>query len=206
MSDETSRPLGLASNDGLGPNAPLLERLRSTAHWQLTEGNGDDATHQALQEAIAEIERLSAVVEAAQEWSGERSVRDWGDAELLKALWTFEGDRSEPCPECDGECGEPCAPCTVTEAHAGIDREIQRLVQAGKLHAGEPLDVCGNCDTALPTGCGGIFKDDGKHCRLNLGPNVRVKPAPTVGRQARDAENVRRTCIPGLVARRWGSA
>ena len=38
------------------------------------------------------------------------------------------------------------------------------------------------------------------------GPNVRVKPAPTVGRQARDAENVRRTCIPGLVARRWGSA
>ena len=37
-------------------------------------------------------------------------------------------------------------------------------------------------------------------------PNVRVKPAPTVGRQARDAENVRRTCIPGMVARRWGSA
>ena len=37
-------------------------------------------------------------------------------------------------------------------------------------------------------------------------PNVRVRPAPTVGRQARDAENVRRTCIPGLVARRWGSA
>ena len=39
-----------------------------------------------------------------------------------------------------------------------------------------------------------------------LQPNVRVKPAPTVGRQARDTENVRRTCIPGLVARRWGSA
>ena len=37
-------------------------------------------------------------------------------------------------------------------------------------------------------------------------PNVRVKPAPTVGRQARDAENVPRTGIPGLAARRWGSA
>ena len=44
------------------------------------------------------------------------------------------------------------------------------------------------------------------HMVICVMPNVRVKPAPTVGRQARDAENVRRTCIPGLVARRWGSA
>ena len=36
--------------------------------------------------------------------------------------------------------------------------------------------------------------------------NVRVKPAPTVGRQARTGENVPRTARPGLVARRWGSA
>jgi len=40
---------------------------------------------------------------------------------------------------------------------------------------------------------------------LNLRPNVRAKLAPTVGRQARDADNVPRTCGPGLVARRWGS-
>ena len=37
-------------------------------------------------------------------------------------------------------------------------------------------------------------------------PNVRVKPALTVGRQARAGENVPRTARPGLVARRWGSA
>ena len=37
-------------------------------------------------------------------------------------------------------------------------------------------------------------------------PNVRAKPAPTVGRQARAAENVPRTGSLGLVARRWGSA
>ena len=37
-------------------------------------------------------------------------------------------------------------------------------------------------------------------------PNVRVKPAPTAGRQARTGENVPRTARPGLVARRWGSA
>jgi len=56
--EHDSTPGALGSNAGLGPNATLLDRLRSTAHWQLTEGNGDDATHQALQEAIAEIERL----------------------------------------------------------------------------------------------------------------------------------------------------
>ncbi len=37
-------------------------------------------------------------------------------------------------------------------------------------------------------------------------PNVRVKLAPTVGRQARAGENVPRTTSLGLVARRWGSA
>jgi hypothetical protein len=39
----------------------------------------------------------------------------------------------------------------------------------------------------------------------NLTPNVRAKLAPTVGRQARAADNVPRTCGPGLAARRWGS-
>ena len=39
-----------------------------------------------------------------------------------------------------------------------------------------------------------------------LGPNVRVKPAPAVGRQAPATKNVHRTCGRGLVPRRWGSA
>lgn len=26
-------------------------------------------------------------------------------------------------------------------------------------------EVCWNCDTELPEGCGGIFADDGEHCR-----------------------------------------
>jgi hypothetical protein len=85
------------------------------------------------------IERLSAVVNAAQEWAGERSVSDWDEAELMKALWTFNGDRDDPCPECDGECGEPCAPSTVVEAHAAIDAQLDDLVMRGKLHRGEPI-------------------------------------------------------------------
>lgn len=31
-------------------------------------------------------------------------------------------------------------------------------------------DVCPNCDTALPEGCGGVFRDDGAACRLNSPP------------------------------------
>jgi len=41
--------------------------------------------------------------------------------------------------------------------------------------------------------------------RVFVLPNVRAKLAPTVGRQARAADNVQRTCGPGLAARRWGS-
>ena len=60
MTTEDERRAVSALSEGLGPNATLLDHLRSTAHWQLTEGNGDDATHQALHAAIAEIVRLSA--------------------------------------------------------------------------------------------------------------------------------------------------
>jgi hypothetical protein len=96
---------------------------------------GDEVVVQCLNE----IERLRAVVDAAQEWGGERSVSDWDEADLMKALWTFNGDRNEPCPECDGECGEPCAPCAVMAAHAAIDAQLDELVRRGKLHIGEPI-------------------------------------------------------------------
>lgn len=102
------------------------------------------ATAQAMNErqqsSGAELGRLKAVVDAAQEWSSERTVRDWGDAELLKALWTFNGDRTEPCEGCDGQCDEPCAPGTVVEGHASIDRQTAALVKAGKLFESAPLD------------------------------------------------------------------
>ena len=51
-----------------------------------------------------------------------------------------------------------------------------------------------------------LFREAGMAQVLVVLPNVRVKPAPTVGRQARTGENVPRTARPGLVARRWGSA
>lgn len=46
--------------------------------------------------------------------------------------------------------------------HAAVRRYLDALKQP-------PPEICGNCDTALPQGCGGIFKDDGKHCRWTAG-------------------------------------
>ena len=86
----------------LGPRAPLLERLRSTAHWQLTEGNGDDATHQALQEAIAKLERLTAALKKAND-QAEHFEREWhlrGDEieRLRAALATEREEARRMCP------------------------------------------------------------------------------------------------------------
>lgn len=60
-----------------------------------------------------DLERLYDVV---MEWSCDRAPRDGYDCDVMIELWRLNGDRTEPCPECDGECGEPCAP--VTAAHA----------------------------------------------------------------------------------------
>lgn len=67
-----------------------------------------------------------ALIVAVQTWVGENegAPRNKADAELLKAVWTYDGDRIEPCEGCDGECGEPCAPCTVQSAHAALDAWI----------------------------------------------------------------------------------
>ena len=72
------------------------------------------------------LRKAMALIEAAQEWAGdsEGMPSNPSDARLMKALWTYEGDRKEPCPECDGDCGEPCAPCTVAAAHASLDEFI----------------------------------------------------------------------------------
>jgi hypothetical protein len=71
----------------------------------------------------------SALVDAVLEWAADRSPNDPGDARLMKAIWSYGGDNTEPCPECDGDCGEPCAPCTVQAAHAMLDDFIERWMK-----------------------------------------------------------------------------
>ena len=67
-----------------------------------------------------------ALIEAVEAWVADCEGRpgDPSDAELLRAHWRYSGDSTEPCPECDGQCGEPCAPCTVERACAALDRYI----------------------------------------------------------------------------------
>ena len=76
-----------------------------------------------LNAAIAEGDKDAALIEAVHNWSGECEgvPNNPSDAELLKALWTYDGDNNSPCDDCDGQCDEPCAPCTVVEAHAALD-------------------------------------------------------------------------------------
>jgi acyl transferase domain-containing protein len=64
-----------------------------------------------------------ALIEAVLTWAaGCEGIPAFpNDAHLLKAVCTYEGDQTEPCPECDGDCGEPCAPYTVAQAHAMLD-------------------------------------------------------------------------------------
>lgn len=44
------------------------------------------------------------------------------------------------------------------------------------LRAQASRPVCGNCDTAVPPGCGGIFRDDGAACALNRADGMPGTP------------------------------
>jgi hypothetical protein len=66
----------------------------------------------------------AALIAAVLEWSGDRHPNDPGDARLMQAIWHHEGPTLTPCPECDGDCGEPCAPISVEAACAELDHFI----------------------------------------------------------------------------------
>lgn len=68
-----------------------------------------------------------SLVAAVREWAANCEGRPShpADAEVLRALWSIDGDHMESCPGCDGECDEPCAPCTVAQAHASLDAWVE---------------------------------------------------------------------------------
>ena len=89
--------------------------------------------------------------------------------ELAHALCGI-ADRAERGELTIGVSGGPCSGYIYellqdpTMTHDAYHAELRAYLDALKP---PPPVVCGNCDTALPEGCGGLFKDDGKHCRLN---------------------------------------
>lgn len=62
---------------------------------------------------------------------------------------------------------------TIKAAHQGaaakeLEREIDAAIEAARCIGAQPqaaAEMCHNCDTALPDGCGGLFKDE-TACRL----------------------------------------
>lgn len=80
----------------------------------------------------AQADPAAAVVNAAREWLCERTINDWDEAALARALILLDGDWPG-CPDCDHECGEPCVPATVGEQLAWLDSRIAQLVHEGKL-------------------------------------------------------------------------
>jgi hypothetical protein len=117
-----------------------LELLR-----QLANGQGDDPRKRYAQRALATIEtptttdrlaemKVAAIVKAAFAWGSERTINDWDEAELAKAIAAHDG-AWPGCTECDHHCDEPCMPHTVAEVHHAIDSRIAQLVHDGKLHA-----------------------------------------------------------------------
>lgn len=75
---------------------------------------------------------VSALIAAVHDWSADRSVKDWGEADLMKAMATLDGDWPG-CEGCDHECDEHCMPSTVAEFHRAIDEAIAQLVHDGQL-------------------------------------------------------------------------
>lgn len=62
------------------------------------------------------------------------------DARLMQALWRYEGDHTQPCPDCDGDCGEPCAPVSGEVAIAGLDRWIADWMKRRGITQGRPVN------------------------------------------------------------------
>lgn len=101
-------------------------QAQEEAAAEITTLRAQLAARQPAGDVEAVEAQRKALIDAIQAWAGdnEGTPNSPSDARLLKALWTYEGDHTTPCDECDGECGEPCAPCTVAQAHAQLDHWI----------------------------------------------------------------------------------
>jgi len=66
----------------------------------------------AAQRALGAKEQ--SVVNAARQWWCERTISDWDEAELAKAVIRLDGDWPG-CEGCDFQCGEPCVPATMID-------------------------------------------------------------------------------------------
>lgn len=50
--------------------------------------------------------------------------------------------------------------------HKDLARRLESVYRGDRITITDE-DVCPNCEAPMPKGCGGVFKEDGKHCLLN---------------------------------------
>lgn len=100
-------------------------------------GDGESGGGGAAPLSAEQAQLRDEVVRAAEEWMCERSINDWSEADLARAVIRFGGDWPG-CPGCDFECDEPCMPATVEVMLNQIDCRIAQLVHDGKL--ARPVD------------------------------------------------------------------
>ncbi|EJL90447.1 hypothetical protein PMI15_00260, partial [Polaromonas sp. CF318] len=100
--------------------------------WREYLGKNKVSNGSAVADQLATADATAAVIEAARQWSADREIQDWSEADLMKAIATLDGDWPG-CDDCQFDCDEPCMPSTVAQFHRAIDCQVAQLVHDGKL-------------------------------------------------------------------------
>ena len=92
------------------------------------------------------------------------------DSELLALLLAAKAQMEADAVELESTT-RWCRPLEKLIEQQAMPASWERLVAYLRARAPEAIGpapiVCGNCDTAVPPGCSGTFKDDGTACLLN---------------------------------------
>lgn len=72
-------------------------------------------------------DELITGIEGIAEYLDDSPPRTPEECDLMILLWRHNGDRTEPCEGCDGECGEGCAPTTAANVIAQIEAHKKTL-------------------------------------------------------------------------------
>ncbi|WP_019653985.1 hypothetical protein [Variovorax atrisoli] len=112
------------------PNTRRFDSLADAKDWLLGHATKPSAVAAAAGQRANEF----LVITAASQWACERTVNDWDEGDLMKAVASMNGDWPG-CEECDHDCDEPCMPHTVADVHADVDARLAQLVYERKLIA-----------------------------------------------------------------------
>lgn len=98
-----------------------------------------------------------------------REASDLGGAAagIEPATSGYEGPRHALCVSRDAEGSNLSADERPSTANRLPLPHTARSDYASAARGVTALPICGNCDTEVPPGCSGLFKDDGTACALN---------------------------------------